>query len=378
MRKSNAILQAIKRARKAEDGSPDVPKTWEQMTVPDHFRRTVRNDQFLAVEESSGPDKESKILIFCSNEQKALLDGSDYWVADGTFEVVENTLFAQLFVIHALSPVGITVPCLYVLLPDKELSSYQRVFQYLRSEGVKQPGCFKADFEQGIYKAYRNVYPGAAVVLCDAHFKRALRRKLASLGLTSLYTSNESLQVLIRYIWGLSLAPIDQIVPLWEDFIRVKYEEMSESDAFEGEDEAVDEWIGYFERTYVGALNWRTGNRKQPLYPHEVWNKNKSILSDDPTTTNSAEGYNNALKSSLPRNNSIWTLLKQLQKEENSNHLKLRDVALGQQNNQSTSPNSSRNLARAQRQQDLKGLVSNFANMSTKMWMASVVDFYNS
>lgn len=87
-----------------------------------------------------------------------------------------------------------------------------------------------------------------------------------------LYTSNESLQELIRYIWGLSLVPIDQIVPIWEDFIRIKYEEMSDSDAFEGEGEAVDEWIGYFERTYVGALNWRTGNQKKPLYPHEVWN----------------------------------------------------------------------------------------------------------
>ena len=379
MRKSNTLIQAIKRARKAEDGAPPVPKSWDEMNIPPNFRNTVRSDQFLALEENVQPDRVEKIIIFCSNAQKEVLDGADYWVADGTFEVVQNTLFSQLFIVHAVSNTGITVPCLYGLLPDKELTSYQRCFDYLKSQDVAQPGSLKTDFEYGIIRGFQNVYPGVPVNACDAHFKRSLRRKLTSteIGLASLYLSNEQLQTLIRYTWALSLVPIDQIVPIWEEFIAGQYDKMSGDDAFEGKGEAVDRWLTYFERTYVGALNFCTGNRRAPIYPHVVWNKHNSILNNDASTTNAAEGYNAALKASLPRNNSIWTLIKQLRIEENSNQRKLRDVALGPQNNQSTAPNTSRNLARQQKKEELKQLVSNFSNMPISLFMSSVLNYYN-
>ena len=60
---------------------------------------------------------------------------------------------------------------------------------------------------------------------------------------------------------------------------------------------------------------------------------------------------NSALKICLPWNNSIRTLMRQLQKGESANLLTLRDVALGKNNNATTAPNSRRNLAREQRQE---------------------------
>ena len=164
---------------------------------------------------------------------------------------------------------------------------------------------------------------------------------------------------------------------MWEEFIRIQYEKMTNGDSFEGEEDSVDEWLGYFEYVFIGALNWRTGNRKAPMYPHTMWNKNREVLADDATTTNSAEGYNAAIKGSLPRNNTIWTLIKLLRKEENLNMVKLRDVALGRENNVSTAPNTSRNLLRDKRKHDLKNLVSQFGSMSTSLFMDSLIDFYN-
>ena len=244
------------------------------MTIPEMLSSTVQGEKFLVLDERVKPDvKPDKIIIFCSKEQQDLLNGAEYWVADGTFEVVQNTLFSQLFIVHALSPVGITVPCLYGLLPDKETSTYQICFDYLKSQGVSKPGCMITDFEKGIIRAFQNSYPKVKLSGCDTHFKRALRRKLSSkdLGLASLYATNENFQTLVRYMWGLSLVPTDHIIPIWENFVSDQYEMMvkdEEEDVFDGQKDAVDEWLDYFEKTYVGFLNWRAGNRQKPLYQH--------------------------------------------------------------------------------------------------------------
>ena len=66
---------------------------------------------------------------------------------------------------------------------------------------------------------------------------------------------------------------------------------------------------------------------------------------------------NSALKICLPWNNSIRTLMRQLQKGESANLLTLRDVALCKKTNATTAPDSRRNLAREQRQRDLKNVV---------------------
>ena len=76
---------------------------------------------------------------------------------------------------------------------------------------------------------------------------------------------------------------------------------MTNGNCLEVEDDSVEEWLGYFVRAFIGALNWQTGNRKQPMYPHAMWNKNREVMSVDATTTNAGEGYNGA--SSLEQHN---------------------------------------------------------------------------
>ena len=377
MRKINTLKKAVSRARQSHEGAPSVPKSWDDMIVPAHLSVTVRGGEFLAVEETTTPVSPEKIVIFCSQDQKDVMKTAQYWVADGTFDVVSKTLFSQLFIITSMSQTGVTVPTLFALLPNKETSSYQRVFQFLRDEGVEPPESLKTDFEKGIIRGFLNVFPGVTVNGCDTHFKRALRRKLTStdIGLGSLYANSEEFQTLVRYIWALSLVPPDMIIPVWEDFIQDRYNELKP--AFEDEAEAVEDWLGYVERTYIGALNWRTGNRKSPMFAHSLWSKFAVVLEDEALTSNSAEGFNAALALSLPRNCSIWTLIKQLQSEENTNIRKLMDVALGAQNNVATNQTSSRNMARDQRREELKSLVGNYNKVTLNVYMSSLIDFFN-
>ena len=150
MRKTNTLKRAVNRARQSYEGAPSVPKTWDDMIVPDHFSKTARGGDFLALEETVNPMASEKIVIFCSQDQKDVMKTAQYWVADGTFDVVNKTLFSQLFIITSMSQTGATVPTLFAFLPNKETSSYQRVFQFLRDEGIAPPDNLKTDFEKGI------------------------------------------------------------------------------------------------------------------------------------------------------------------------------------------------------------------------------------
>ena len=159
IRKRSTLVSAIKRARKSQVPTPPVPKSWEDMTIPPNLSTTVGGDAFLACEETLGGEVHDKIIIFCSNAQKDVMRGADYWMADGTFDVVSNTLFTQLFIITSISRTGITVPTLFAFLPNKETSSYQRCFQFLKDENIDPPTSLKTDFEKGIVRAFLNVYP---------------------------------------------------------------------------------------------------------------------------------------------------------------------------------------------------------------------------
>ena len=375
MRKTDTIKKAISRARKSNDGTLPIPKTWDEMTIPANYAVTARGRPFLALEETT--DLSQKIIVFCSQEQKNAMNTAQYWIADGTFDVVSKTLFAQLFIITSMTPTGITVPTLFALLPNKETSSYQRVFQLLKDESLS-PKSLKTDFEKAIFRGFKNCFPGAEVSGCDTHFKGALRRKLTStdIGLGSLYASNTAFQTLVRYIWALTLVPPDDIITVWETFLHDNYTELCTE--FEEEAEDVESWLNYVKQTYVGPKNWRTGNRKQPIFQHSMWNKYQIVLDDEAMTTNAAEGFNAALSLSIPRNCSVWTLIKQLQTEESSSIKKLMDAALGGQNNQAINPNTSRNIRQTQSREQLKHLVSSYHNISIELYISSLIDFYQS
>ena len=55
------------------------------------------------------------------------------------------------------------------------------------------------------------------------------------------------------------------------------------------------------------------------------------------TTTNSCEGFNNAIQLSVPHNASMWTVIHQFKTEESLVHVKLRDAAVGNTSEKKTS-----------------------------------------
>ena len=85
------------------------------------------------------------------------------WV-DGTFEVVNKSLFEQLWIIVGTSLANnITIPLAYFLLPNKVGSTYQIVLQAIKDLGVQEVEVFHCDFELATIKAIVAVYPEAKI-----------------------------------------------------------------------------------------------------------------------------------------------------------------------------------------------------------------------
>ena len=113
-------------------GFPKVPTTWENMIVPNNLSITRDELPFLLKEIHIGEDRAEKVIIFSSAAQQNLLDKSDVWICDGTFDIAQQTMFTQVFIISAKSATGVFVPSLFALLPTKETAAYRLVFNAKR------------------------------------------------------------------------------------------------------------------------------------------------------------------------------------------------------------------------------------------------------
>ena len=128
-------------------------------------------------------------------------------------------IIIQAFLILGKTKTSVTVPCCYYLLPNKEYKTYKAMFQSLKDGGLTAPKSFHCDFEAAIFKALIEVFPETEIICCDAHFKRAVRSHIQSNHLQSLYHTNVSFQTFVRYLWGLSLVPVEDIIKVWEEFV---------------------------------------------------------------------------------------------------------------------------------------------------------------
>ena len=76
------------------------------------------------------------------------------------------------------------------------------------------------------------------------------------------------------------------------------------------------EWFEYFTKTYVGAINNRTGVRRAAKINPERWSQFFTVLQDKPYTNNSVEGFNNAWNGSSVLNSTVWVTVDHFNKEE--------------------------------------------------------------
>ena len=138
---------------------------------------------------------------------------------------------------------------------------------------------FITDFEIVTINAISDVFPEATVNGCTFHFRQALIRHVADLGLRHAYSTDPEIQKWIRQIMGLTLLPAVFIPIAWQ---TLKHPPTHCGADLHGK---MAEFSAYVERT------WMFGTFPPTLWCH--------YGNTGPRTTNLAEGWHNSLNHSF-------------------------------------------------------------------------------
>ncbi|XP_045500699.1 uncharacterized protein LOC123706206 [Colias croceus] len=165
----------------------NVPKTHftkcEDVIIP-----TKYIDGFLLFDDDSDP--KNRIIAFCTEAAREVIPNVHTYFLDGTFSSC-CTPFYQLYCIHGdvNSDENFTniVPLIYVLMPNKQERSYERLFISLKEHLPNwAPLTMIVDFEVAVINVIKNVFPGVKLQGCNFHFKQALAKKAHALNMNSI------------------------------------------------------------------------------------------------------------------------------------------------------------------------------------------------
>ena len=117
------------------------------------------NKQFLL--HDSGPQDETRVIVFATLPGLDLLSLSDDWFCDETFSTAPN-VFYQIYTTHA-SVEGCLIPIVYALLPDKKESTYCRLVSILK---VDSPKRVTIDFEVAVRNSIIATHQIAQIQFC--------------------------------------------------------------------------------------------------------------------------------------------------------------------------------------------------------------------
>lgn len=127
----------------------------------------------------TGDESRSLIICYSSKFQQNSIRDSSYVFIDGTFDIAPEG-FAQVLVMMGQTSV-MNMPLAYILLPNKNQSSYEKAFLMFKST-VKsnfRPGTtFICDFEKGLHNAIKNclMSKGHYFQFCYFHFTQCMKR----------------------------------------------------------------------------------------------------------------------------------------------------------------------------------------------------------
>ena len=171
----------IRRQRQRASNPLAVPASRDEVPnpIPNEYTVTNNNTPFL-VWDSGDNDR---ILIFATEEKLRLLQNTEHWFANGTFDTVPN-IYSQLHTFHAMIQ-GMVVTCLYALLPNKTRATYTRLIpQLLHLNPNFNPESLMVAFEIGFILSFPQLFPATLIKGC---FFQIIYRQVVDHGLLARY-----------------------------------------------------------------------------------------------------------------------------------------------------------------------------------------------
>lgn len=283
---------------------PPLPKTRDEaiQNLLSMQIQTLANEPFLEI-----VDEDSSIVVFTTVTNLRELCKIVRLFIDGTFDYAPK-LWYQFFTIHAIDNEHY-IPLVFCLLPNKEQSTYERLFELLKMRcrlyGLNfAPTTVVTDFEIGMQNAVRIAWPGVELLACRFHITQAWYRKIQMLGLCREYQDRESeIGQWLRHIFGLPyLDPADVEDCMIMDFM---------SDI--PNDTRVSKFADYIFDNYIYGV-----------WPPEMWAEEGSSQQH---TTNACEAFHAVFsKSFYDTHPSIWVFIEGLKTFQTRTYIKMNSV----------------------------------------------------
>ncbi|CAF4363303.1 unnamed protein product [Rotaria sp. Silwood2] len=263
--KHDSLIRSIRRQRQIAplDNNNRLPST---------LKKTDRGDDFVLFEDQ-------QMIIFTTTSNLQVLKNCKHWFADGTFRVCPNE-FYQLFTLHGLF-ISNVIPLVYGLLIGKATEDYNQFFEIILKQNDYDPESILTDFEAATLKSVHMLFPNVLHKGCLFHFGQCVWRQIQSCGLTKKYHGDTHFDKNVKRLIALAFVPLVDVV---------KALELLENEF----DDDADEFMYYFEKTWIGECKRRGTGRKRPQFSHELWNVYDRVINDLPRSNNAIEGWHNA------------------------------------------------------------------------------------
>jgi hypothetical protein len=131
-------------------------------------------------------------------------------------------------------------------------------------------------------------------------------------------------------------------------------------------------FLKYVDSNWIGEVNLKTKARKSPAYSSPIWNKHSATIEGKHRTNHLSEGYNRAFALSLSASPSDWHI--RFRTEEVQTRQSMFQAVKG---NVDTENSTSRKCTREHREDQLRNVVTNFSNVTIKVFMESIMTFFD-
>lgn len=310
----SSLSRTIRHCRSREHAGPSVLTSLEELVIPDKYQKTNKGEQFMLWDS----EDEGRIILFATRRHIEFLTSSQEWFVDGTFKIAPP-LFCQLFTFHG-NINGSYYPLLFCLLPDKREQSYIKVFEFFKKHMDKpRVSLIMLDFEKALINTCELLFPMAVRQGCYFHFRQCMYRRIQHLGMKKRYDSNTDFQHKVKLFIALAFVPIEYVSKAFDILVH-------------SEDVGcvyIKPFLDYFEETWVGKRN-PNGSRRQPVFPHSLWNFYERTVHGQQRTNNIVEGWHSNIEKTLQRNQpSLWVFIDAIIQEHAFQDLKINQHLAG-------------------------------------------------
>lgn len=162
-----------------------------------------------------------------------------------------------------------------------------KFLHYIKEKCLYKVKNFICDFELAIIAAIKNLFVGVKINGCIFHYSQSLFRKIQKCGLQKKCMNLQIYKNAFRMFLNLAFFPIYEIDQAYKHIIE-QLKKLHVYDEFE-------EFVAYFENTYIGAKKVTKEHCNSPIYHVDFWNSYDRIIYKLPRTINGLESWHRTL-----------------------------------------------------------------------------------